>query len=209
MQSDTAATGHRIQTYGKHPAERYKYRGHNVDGITGGRCQASYANNWREMSGVLCDKRVPPHVKGNIHKMIVQPSMLYGMEAVPVTSSHVKKLEVPEIKMCRWARGHTLRDHVRNDDIRERLKVENITERCRKARLRWFGHVKRRDQDYFGRQTLEMVPPGRRKRGRPKKRWMDCVNRDMRVIGTTKDEVHDRTGWKRILSATPQPSWGG
>ena len=24
--------------------------------------------------------------------------------------------------------------------VRERLKVENITERCRKARLRWFGH---------------------------------------------------------------------
>ena len=35
--------------------------------------------------------------------------------------------------------GHTLRDHVRNDDIRDRLKVENITERCRKARLRWSG----------------------------------------------------------------------
>ena len=33
------------------------------------------------------------------------------------TSSHVKKLEVTEMKMCRWPCGHTLRDHVRNDDI--------------------------------------------------------------------------------------------
>ena len=62
-------------------------------------------NNWRKMSGVLCDKRVPPHVKGKINKMIVQPAMLYGMETVPVTSSHVKKLEVTEMKMCRWACG--------------------------------------------------------------------------------------------------------
>ena len=30
---------------------------------------------------------------------------------------------------------------------------------------------------------------------------MDCVNRDMRAIGNTKDEVHDRTGWRRIVSA--------
>ena len=30
--------------------------------------------------------------------------------------------------MCRWTCGHTLRDHVRNDKIGERLKVENITE---------------------------------------------------------------------------------
>ena len=127
-------------------------------------------NNWRKMSGVLCDNRVPPHMKGKIHEMIVQPAMLYGMETVPVTSSHVKKLEVTEMKMCRWACGHTLRDHVRNDNIKERLKVESITERCRKARLMWFGHVKRRDQEHVGRKTMEMVPPGRRKRGRPKQR---------------------------------------
>ena len=127
-------------------------------------------NNWMKMSGVLCDKRVPPHVKGNIHKMIVQLAMLYGMETVPVTNSRVKKLEVTEMKMCIWACGHTLRDLLKNDNIRERLKVENITERCRKARLRWFGHVKRRYQDYVGRETLGMGPPGRRKREIPKQR---------------------------------------
>ena len=104
---------------------------------------------WMEqLPGVICDKRVPPHVKGKLHKMIVKPAILYGMETVPVTSSHVKKLEVTEMKIC-----HTLRDHVRNDDIRERLKVENRTERCKKPRLRWFGHVKRRDQEYVGRKT--------------------------------------------------------
>ena len=94
--------------------------------------------------------------------------MLYGMETVPVTSSHVKKLEVIEMKMCRWACSQTLRVHVRRDDIRERLKLEHITERCRKARLGWFGNVKRRYQVYVGRQTLAMGPQGKRKRGKPK-----------------------------------------
>ena len=42
---------------------------------------------------------------------------------------------------------------MRNDDFRERLEVDNITERCRKAILRWFGHVKRRDEEYVGRKT--------------------------------------------------------
>ena len=76
----------------------------------------------------------------------------------------MKKLDVTEMKMCRWACGHTLRDHVRNENIKERLKVESIAETGRKALLRWVGHLKRRDQNYVGRKTLEMVPPGRRKR---------------------------------------------
>ena len=92
-------------------------------------------NNWRNMSGVLCNKRVPPHVKGKSHKTIVHTSMPYGMETVPVTSSYVKKLEVTEMKMCRWACGHTLRYLVRNDNIRERQTVVSFTESCRKARL--------------------------------------------------------------------------
>ena len=117
---------------------------------------------------------------GKIYTMIVKPAVLYGMETLPVTSSHLKKLKVTEIMMCRWACGHTLRDHVRNDNIRERLHVEDITERFSKATLSRFGYVKRRDQDYVGRKTLEMVPAGRRrKRGRLEQRWMDCVNRDI------------------------------
>ena len=127
----------------------------------------------------VCDKSVPPHVTGNIQNMIVQPAVLYVMETVPVTSAHVKKLEVTEMKMCRWACRHKVRDNVRNDDIREYiLKVENITERCRKARLRWFGHVKRRDQGYVGRKTLAMVPyhPGEEKEeGRNRDGWTEST----------------------------------
>ena len=47
---------------------------------------------------------------------------------------------------------------MRNDNTREILKVENITEKSRKARLRWFVYVKRRDKEYVGRETLKIVP---------------------------------------------------
>ena len=139
--------------------------------------------------------------------MTVQPAMLYRMETVPVTSAHVKSLEVAEMKMCRWACGHTLRDHVRNENIKERMKIEKITDRCMKARLRGFEHVKRREQECVGRRTLDMVPPGRR-RGRSKQRWIDCVKSDTRAIGAVED-VHDRTGWRRIVSAAATPQQRG
>ena len=59
-----------------------------------------------------------------------------GDNAMITGSYHVKKLEVAEMKMCRWACGQIQRGHLRNDNIRERLKVENITEMCRKALTR-------------------------------------------------------------------------
>ena len=57
-------------------------------------------NVWK-MSGVIWDRRIPSYVNENIHTMIVQPAMLYGMERVTMTSSHVTKLEVTEMKTCR------------------------------------------------------------------------------------------------------------
>ena len=61
------------------------------------------------MSGVLRDKRIPPTVKGKIHKMVVQSAMLYGMETAPLSTRDTKRLEVTEMKMCRSACGHTER----------------------------------------------------------------------------------------------------
>ena len=57
-----------------------------------------------------------------------------------------------EMKMCIWTYGHTLIVRERNNNITERLDLENITERSRKARLGCFGHVKRRYQEGFGRE---------------------------------------------------------
>ncbi|XP_070000722.1 uncharacterized protein [Penaeus vannamei] len=154
------------------------------------------------MSGFLCDKSIPSKVKGRIH-MGIQPAMLFGMETLPLSARNTKRLEVAEMKMRRWACGHTLKDHVRNEVIREIFGIMPITERFRKARLRWFGHVKRRDEEYAGRRVLEMAPPARRRKGRPKLRWMDCLRKDLEEMEATEEDALDRETWrKRIAAAT-------
>ena len=75
-----------------------------------------------------------------------------------------------------------------------------------KVRLRWFGNVKRRDEDYVGRQTLETVPHGRRRGRRRKQRWMVCVNRDIRVTGRQKmRSMTELAGGERLC--LPWLSW--
>ena len=99
------------------------------------------------MAEFICYNRIPQHVKAHtgMHNMVVQPAMLHGMETVSTASSNVKKLQVTEMKMFRWA-SRTPRCRLINDNTWKRRTVENITKKVRKATLRWFGHGKRRYQ---------------------------------------------------------------
>ena len=66
-----------------------------------------------------------------------------------------------------------LQDRVTNEEVRRRCGVENLEHRLRKMRLRWFGHVKRRDENSILRRTMmELEVEGRRPVGRPKKTWI-------------------------------------
>ncbi|XP_047490929.1 uncharacterized protein LOC125040421 [Penaeus chinensis] len=147
----------------------------------------------------MCDKRVPARVEGKIHRTVIQPAMLYGLETVPQTKKATRRLEVAEMKMCRWACGLTMRDRMRNDEIRLR---------CRSTRLRWFGHVKRREENYIGKRMLSMVPPGRRGRGRPKQRWMGNIKEDMRSVGAREEDIQERKILKAFVPAAVTPEMG-
>jgi hypothetical protein len=57
--------------------------------------------------------------------------------ATPITCKWVYKIKTR-------SDGHTRLDRVRNDDIRDRLRVVPIEEKLIQHRLRWFGHVHRR-----------------------------------------------------------------
>ena len=48
-------------------------------------------------------------------------------------------------------------------------------DKIREARLIWYGHLRRKDDGYIGRRMLRMELLGKRKRGRPKRRFMDVV----------------------------------
>ncbi|KAI5092844.1 hypothetical protein C0J45_17235 [Silurus meridionalis] len=91
------------------------------------------------------------------------------------------ELEVAELKMLRFLLGVTRMDKIRNEFIRVTAHVGCFGDKVREARLRWFGHVQRRDMNYIGRRMLRMEPPGRRKRGRPRRRFMDVVREDMQM----------------------------
>ena len=134
------------------------------------RVQAEW-NGWRKVSGVICDKRLAARVKGKVYNSVVRPAMVYRLETVAVTKKQVKKMEVAEMKMLRIAMRVTRKHKIRNEYIRSTVKIERLGMKMREGRLRWYGHIMRRDQEYVGRKMMKMKVPGKRKRGRPKRRF--------------------------------------
>ena len=108
-------------------------------------------------------------------------------------------MEVAEMKMLRFAMGVTRKDKIRNENIRSTVKVEQLGMKMREGRLRWYGHVMRRDQEYVGRKMMEMELPGKRRRGRPKRRFLDAVKEDMQEVGVKETDVEDRKMWRMTI----------
>ena len=170
----------------------------NLDAEIIHRIQAGW-KNCKKMSGVLCDKRVNVKAKGRVFKTVVRPAMLYGAELWGSKRAQEKKLDVAEMKMLRCACGVTKMDTIRNDRIRGTIKVTEISKKVLERRLQWHGHVMRRHEDYVGRKVMEMEVPGRRNRGRPKRRWLDSVKGDLRKKGLEGDEYRDQARWRRLV----------
>ena len=108
------------------------------------------------------------------------------------------------MRMLRRIKGVTLRDKVKSVDIRKELGVNSTQEKVREMRLRGYGHMQRMEENNEVRAVIDRIVPGKRPRGRPRGRWMDCVRRDMQAPRITPEDDQDRTFWKlRIRAADP------
>ncbi|KAK3521277.1 hypothetical protein QTP70_003124 [Hemibagrus guttatus] len=133
--------------------QEFKYLGSTVQ--SNGECgkevkkrvQAGW-NGWRKVSGVLCDQKISARIKGKVYRTVVRPAMLYGLETVSLRKRQESELEVAELKMLRFSLGVTRLDRIRNEYIRGTAHVGRLGDKVMEARLRWFGHVQRRESDY-------------------------------------------------------------
>ncbi|XP_070056794.1 uncharacterized protein [Nicotiana tomentosiformis] len=155
---------------------------------------------WRLASGVFLDKNVALRLKGKFYKVVFRSTMLYGEECWPVKNSHTLKLKVAEMRMLRWMCGHTRLDKIRNEVIREKVRMAPVEDKMWEARLRWFGHVNRRSIEAPVRTCEQLGSVGsRRGRGRSKKSWGELIRRDIALLELTEYMALDRrVGGQRL-----------
>ena len=112
---------------------------------------------------------------------ISDPGVIYHeAETWATTKRQEKRIEVTEMRMLRWMCGVTRKDKIRNEHIRGTTRVAQASKKITKRRLIWYGHVLKRDGEHILRKVLRADIPGKRKRGRPKTRWKDACQRDLK-----------------------------
>ena len=89
-------------------------------------------------------------------------------------------------------------DKIRNDGIKKIMGVDELGGKLRETRLRWLGHVVRREEGYVGRRMRKFVVE-RRRRGRPRRCWEDCVKEDLKRVGMKGSVALDGSKWRRKI----------
>ena len=89
------------------------------------------------------------------------------------------QLTQPSQANVRWMCGVKLKNRLPSKELRERLGIDDIALVLQQNRLRWYGHVLRKDDDDWVKKCMEYEVEGPRPRGRPKRTWREVVWEDL------------------------------
>jgi len=83
-----------------------------------------------------------------------------------------------------------------NEELRDLYSLPNIVRVVKSRRMRWVGHVARMGEGRGVHRVLVGKPEGKRPLGRPRRRWEDNINLDLREVGRVE------TGWSWLRIGT-------
>jgi hypothetical protein len=154
------------------------------------------AGFYQSIRHLLWDKDIPKKAKVTMYKTYYTPIVTYGAEVWNITEREWSRVQAGEMKFIRGIKGKTRLDRMRNEELRRGIVEESLRETVEKSRLRWFGHVKRMEDVRIPRRMSEIRMNGRRPRGRPRRRWIDEVKRDVEARGIQWRYVEEEELWR-------------
>ena len=93
---------------------------------------------------------------------------MYGSECWELRVNDEKAMSVAEMKILRWSCGHTKLDRIKNEVILDKLKIRPIKDKMAANRLRWLGHIERRENEHICKKIRNWTVQGKGKQGNSK-----------------------------------------
>ena len=142
-------------------------------------------SGWKAFNSVkdVLKAKLDKATRTHLFNGTVLPAMLYASETWATTKREEQRLLTSQRAMERSMLGISLRDHIRNEEIRRRSGVKDVIAEYRQAKLRWAGHVAR-------------FTERKRPLGRPPIRWEDKIRNTMGTLW--RRLARSRMEWKQF-----------
>ena len=155
-----------------------------------------------DLNKILSSKIIWRRTKIRIYKTIIYPILTYGSETWILNKKEEKQLIVFENNILRKIFDPINEDNVRrkrhNYEIRELYKEPDIIAELKSRRLRWVGHILRKQDDSIA-NLWNITIEGKRPVGRPRSRWKDQVMKDIRRIKKNISLANNRKEWRKLV----------
>jgi len=142
--------------------------------------------------------------------MIVRATLTYGCESRTTTSVTERRfttfynncyiIRYGESKLDTNTCLHTSTGMSRkkiNKELIKEIEITTIKYYISGQRIHWFGHIMRGNYDNIIKAVMSWKPTEKRPRERPRKRWMDVIEEDLKKIRVNywRNIIHD---WKKL-----------
>ena len=159
--------------------------------------KASAAFN--KLAKIWKSRKIPLSLKMKFYNSNVISTLLYASETWHLKVNQERKIDAFDIRCLRKILRIKWSDFLTNVEVRQRCKQHRASNLICKRRLSWFGHVNRFPSSRIAKQSMQWVPRGKRKRGRPKMNWRQTIERDLKSVGS---------GWYTASRlAANRPKW--
>ncbi|CAK9301120.1 unnamed protein product [Gordionus sp. m RMFG-2023] len=133
---------------------------------------------------------MPIWLKSKTYKSIVIPVLLYGSETwdgIKVIISYADENDTVELGVYKI-------NHMTNDFLRAKMGIQPMVDLINKNRLRWYGHILRRETNDVNRKYWTW----RCRRGRPRVPWKGQVDK-VKIIKKNLDMALTQSRWKKLI----------
>jgi hypothetical protein len=146
---------------------------------------------------------ISKHKKLKIYTKMIKPTVLHGCETWAITQQMKSALKTWQHNILRKIYGsikdqNGWRVHTNVELLAMYREPDIVTI---KVRLEWAGHLVRMSDDSTVKKVFLWKPDGRGKVGRPKLRWLDGTENDLKFTGVKRwrKNAEDRSLWAIIL----------
>jgi len=145
------------------------------------------------------------HEQLGLYASLVLPSALYAGETWTSVAKTRHMLDVFNRRCLRNILDISWKDHVSNEELFQRTKVDNLHNTVDKRRRRFVGHVVRLPSARPVSAAVQWTPEGgKTRRGRPRKTRQDTLRDDLQATDVSWQEAKsvagDRKEWRSLAA---------